>query len=269
MKRPGWTGEPLVHFLVAGAVIFALFAWRGEEADPASRTISVDREQQAQIALGFERMMQRPPTDAELDSQIERFVRDEVLYREALRLGLDRDDAVVRRRLAQKMDMLASAQAETAQPSGAVLRAWHRAHPERFADETRYSFDQLWFASEGAARAAYARLAGAKDWQQLGQPISLPLSLTGEKRGEVSARFGEQFLTAIDRLEAGEQWQGPVQSGFGWHLVRLRAREAGRQRPFAEVAKQVENDWRTSTIAERREEGYRLLRDAYRVEIDK
>lgn len=269
MKRPDWTGEPLVHFLIAGAVIFALFAWRGEEADPASRTISVDREQQAQIALGFERMMQRPPTDAELDSQIERFVRDEVLYREALRLGLDRDDAVVRRRLAQKMDMLASAQAETAQPSDAVLRAWHRAHPERFADETRYSLDQLWFGSQNASSAAKARIDSGTDWQQLGQPISLPPSLTGEVRGEVLARFGEQFLTAVDRLEPGAQWQGPIQSGFGWHLVRLREREVGKQRPFAEVAKLVENDWRTATIAERREEGYRLLRDAYRVEIYK
>lgn len=269
MKRLGWIREPLVHFLVAGAAIFALFAWRGEEADPASRTILVDREQQAQIALGFERMMQRPPTDAELDRQIERFVRDEVLYREALRLGFDRDDAVVRRRLAQKMDMLASAQAETAQPSGAVLRAWHRAHPERFADETRYSLDQIWFAAENAASAAVERVQGTKDWQQLGQPISLPPSLDRAARDEVLARYGEQFLAAIDRLEPGEQWQGPVQSGFGWHLVRLRARKSGEPRPFSEVATQVENDWRTSTIAVRREQAYRLLRDAYRVEIDR
>ncbi|MBA4163662.1 MAG: peptidyl-prolyl cis-trans isomerase [Erythrobacter sp.] len=267
MRRPDWTGEPLVHFLVAGAVIFALFAWRGEVADPSSRTISVDREQQAQIALGFERMMQRPPTDAELDSQIERFVRDEVLYREALRLGLDRDDAVVRRRLAQKMDMLASAQAETARPSDAVLHAWLRAHPERFADETRYSLDQLWFASETAASMAVEKVNGANDWQQLGQPISLPASLDQAARDEVLARYGEQFLAGIDRLDPGEQWQGPVQSGFGWHLVRLRARKPGEPRPFSEVAERVENDWRTSTIAVRREEAYRLLRDAYRVEI--
>jgi len=269
VKRPGWTGEPLVHFLIAGAVIFAFFAWRGEEVDPASRTISVDREQQAQIALGFERMMQRPPTDAELDSQIERYVRDEVLYREALRLGLDRDDAVVRRRLAQKMDMLASAQAETEQPSAKVLLAWYDAHPERFADETRYTFDQLWFDSEVAARSAMGKVRSAKDWRRLGQAISLPPSLTGEARDEVLARFGEQFLTAIDLLEPGEQWQGPVRSGFGWHLVHLRAREPGKPRPFAEIANTVENDWRTATIAARREEGYRLLREAYKVEIDK
>src|SRR3546814_4656079 len=114
-------------------------------------------------------MMHRPPTEAELDSQIERFVRDDVLYREALRLGLDRDDAVVRRRLAQKMDMLASAQAETARPSDAVLHAWLGAHPERFADETRYSLDQLWFASETAASMAFEKVNGANDWQQLGQ----------------------------------------------------------------------------------------------------
>lgn len=269
MKRPGWTGEPLVHFLIAGAVIFAFFAWRGEEVDPASRTISVDREQQAQIALGFERMMQRPPTDAELDGQIERYVRDEVLYREALRLGLDRDDAVVRRRLAQKMDMLASARAETEQPSAKVLRAWYDAHPERFADETRYTFDQLWFDSEISARSAMGKVHSAKDWRRLGQAISLPPSLTGEARDEVLARFGEQFLTAIDLLEPGEQWQGPVRSGFGWHLVHLRARQPGKPRPFAELANTVENDWRTATIAARREEGYRLLRDAYKVEIDK
>lgn len=267
MKRPGWTGEPLVHFLIAGAVIFAVFAWRGEVADPSSRTISVDREQQAQIALGFERMMQRPPTDAELDIQIERYVRDEVLYREALRLGLDRDDAVVRRRLAQKMDMLASAQAETAQPSDAVLHAWHRAHPERFTDATRYSLDQLWFESQDKASAAARRLGSAKDWRQIGQPISLPASVVDEARDEVLARYGEQFLAAIDRLEPGEVWQGPVPSGLGWHLVRLRAREPGKPRPFSEVAERVENDWRTSTIAARREQAYRLLRDAYRVDI--
>src|SRR3546814_5099394 len=116
---------------------------------------------------------------------------------------------------------------------------------------------------------AVEKVNGANDWQQLGQPISRPASLDQAARDEVLARYGEQFLAGIDRLEPGAQWQGPVQSGFGWHLVRLREREAGKQHPFAEVAKLVENDWRTSTIAERREEGYRLLRDAYRIEIDK
>ena len=103
MKLPGWTREPLVHFLVAGALVFAFFALRGNEVDPASRVIDVDRETQAQIALGFERMMSRPPTDAELAGLIENYVHDEVLYREAIRLGFDRDDAIVRRRLAQKI----------------------------------------------------------------------------------------------------------------------------------------------------------------------
>ena len=129
MRFPSWTREPLVHFLVAGVAIFALLAWRGADVDPASRSIAIDREQQARIALVFERTMNRAPTDAELDAQIERYIRDEVLYREALRLGLDRGDAVVRRRMAQKMDIIASSQAEAEQPSDEALQKHYDSNP--------------------------------------------------------------------------------------------------------------------------------------------
>lgn len=267
MKLPGWTREPLVHFLLAGVLVFAFFSMRGEEADPTSRVIDVDRNTQAAIALGFEQMMGRAPTDAELDSQIERYVREEVLYREALRLGFDRDDAVVRRRLAQKMDMVASARAETAQPSDKTLQGWYAAHPERFADEARYTLDQLWFSTVGKAKSGMARLGSGADWHQLGERIDLPASLENEPRRELLARFGERFVEELDRLEPGDEWQGPVASGLGWHLVRLTAREPGRVPPFADIRQQVEDDWRAETIAERKEEAYRILRDAYRIEI--
>ncbi|WP_428027509.1 peptidyl-prolyl cis-trans isomerase [Altererythrobacter sp.] len=267
MKLPGWTREPLVHFLLAGVLVFALFSMRGEEVDPTSRVIDVDRETQASIALGFEQMMGRAPTDAELDSQIDRYVREEVLYREALRLGFDRGDAIVRRRLAQKMDMVASARAETGQPSDETLQTWYAAHPERFADEAHYTLDQLWFSRDDAAKSAMARLKGGADWHRLGERIDLPASLASEPRRELLARFGERFVDEIDRLESGDTWQGPVASGLGWHLVRLSAREPGKVPPFADIRQQVEDDWRSETIAERKEEAYRILRDAYRIEI--
>lgn len=269
MTLPHWTREPLVHFLLAGTLIFGLFALRGEEVDPSSRMITVDREQLAQLALVFERTMGRAPTDAELDQQVDSFIRDEVLYREALRLGLDQGDAVVRRRMAQKMDMLASARAETARPDEKVLRDWYVQHRERFAPEASYTFDQLWFDSEAAARAAKARLDGGAPWQSLGQQISLPQSVAGMARDEVSDRFGLQFVQELDQLEAGLMWHGPVPSGLGWHLVRLSKLDPGTVPPLEEVVGAVENDWRTATIAARKEAAYQLLRDAYSVKVER
>lgn len=267
MTLPGWTREPLVHFLIGGALVFAFFAWRGEEVDPASRVIDVDRETQAQIALGYERLMGRAPTDAELDMQIERYVREEVLYREALRLGLDSDDAIVRRRLSQKMDLIAAAQAEAATPSDETLQDWLETHPDRFARDARYSFDQLWFEEEAAAQEALTRLERGADWQGEGERISLPAGVDSEPRGELLDRFGEQFVRSLEPLEAGGTWQGPIASGLGWHLVRLREVQAGDVPPYEDIRDEVEDDWRAATVAARKQEAYELLRDAYRVEI--
>lgn len=267
MTLPGWTREPLVHFLIAGMLIYALFAWRGEEADPASRFITVDREQQAQLALVFERTMGRAPTDAELDAQIERFVREEVLYREALRLGLDREDAVVRRRMAQKMDMLASARIEATTPDEAELRRWYQQNGARFAQDASYSFDQLWFDSEKAAKVAQAKIARGAEANGLGQPISIPRSVKAMPSAEVLSRFGIQFMEELGRLDAGQGWQGPVPSGLGWHLVRLDRREVGQVPPFEEVRGAVLDDWRISSIAARKDAAYQVLRGAYSVKV--
>lgn len=261
MKLPGWTREPLVHFLAAGAVIWLVLGWQSEPVDPASRTITVSKEDRARLALQWERTLQRAPTDAELDSLTEQFIREEVLYREALRLGLDQDDAVLRKRLAGKMDYLAASMAETATATDAVLQEWLSKHPERFAPEVRYSFEQRWFAERAAAQAGL----GSND--PLGEAISLPPSLTRATRREVEERFGEAFRKAVDDAQTGTKWHGPVPSGFGWHLVRVQARETEDVPPLTTIRDKVEADWRTETSAARKEEAYRLLRDSYRITI--
>jgi len=269
MTLPGWTREPLVHFFVGGAMLFAFFAWRGEEPDPASRIIEVSRVDQAQLALRFQSMMRRPPTDAELDGLIEQYVHEEVLYREALRLGLDSDDPIVRRRLAQKMDELAGATAETAAVSDDVLRRWLHDHPERFAQEQSYSFDQLWFENRNAAEAALAKLRGGADWRSFDNQLDLPASVEHKAASDVSNGFGMAFLDALAGIDADGTWSAPIQSGFGWHLVRLREKQLGKVPPFAEIARLVENDWRSATIKDRRERAFEVLRNAYRIEIDR
>ncbi len=264
MTLPGWTREPLVHFLIAGFALFALFGWRGEPVDPASRVISVGDAELAQLALQFERTMGRAPTDAELDAQIERFVRDEVLYREALRLGLDQGDAVVRRRLVTKMDLSASAAAEAAEPDDATLQAYLNENRERYAGSTAVSFEQLYFSDETEARAAL--LYGTKT--RGGEPISLPRRMENAAPNAIEARFGEEFARAIAGIDPGEDWSGPIRSGFGWHLIRVSARES-LDPDFEMLAPRIANDWRSEQIAERKERAYRVLREAYRVEIDR
>ena len=254
--------DPLAHFLLAGAVIWALLALNGEPVDPADRTIVLTREDQGALALGFERTMGRPPTDAELAAQVERWVREEVLYREALRLGLDDGDPVVRRRLAAKMDELAGAEVETASPSEEVLRQWYSANRERFGGGGEVTFEQAYFDSENAAQTALDQ------GDPRGMAISLPRSMESKTIDEVSRVFGAQFVGELARLPVSGEWQGPLPSGFGWHLVRLEQRSGVAPQPFESVRDKVEDDWRNGTLSSRRAEAYRLLRDAYSVEIE-
>ena len=267
MTLPSWARDPLVHFLIAGAALFAFFAWQGEEVDPASREIFVSRQEQARLSLQFERTMRRPPSDAELDGLVERWVREEVLYREALRLGLDQGDPVVRRRMAKKMDELAAAQAEIAVPSDTTLEGWLADNPARFAAGTRHSFDQLWFEDAQQAKAALQPLEGGASWRDMGGDISLPPSVTQQGIPQIEARFGRDFASALAGLEPGDGWHGPIRSGFGWHLVRLQSREVGETPPLSQIRSRVEKEWRTATISARRAAAYAALRDAYSVEI--
>ncbi len=265
---PDWTREPLVHFLLAGALIFVFFTWRGEPLDPNSRAILIDRDVQAELSVRFERTLGRSPTDVELDQQIAQYVRDEVLYREALRLGLDQGDAVVRRRLVNKMDLAASVQAEATTPSEATLREWFDANADRYSGAPKFTFDQLYFSQERDALSALTELPVADDWAALGEPISLPATLDQVTPREIEARFGVTFAERLGAMQSGEDWQAPVQSGFGWHVVRLRERSEDITPAIEDIREQVENDWRSATIAARKDAAYQLLRDAYRIEVN-
>ena len=254
--------DPLTHFLIAGAAIWGVLALVGEPVDPASRTIELSRERQAGIALGFERMMGRPPTDAEMDAAIERWVREEVLYREALRLGLDEGDAVVRRRLATKMDELAGAEAEVTTVSDEMLERWLANHASLYTRDGSVTFEQLYYSTEAAAKRA------ARQSEPEGEAISLPYAMSLAKRDDVADIFGRAFADALWDAKVRPGWHGPLTSGYGWHLVRVTGRTEGRTPKIAEIREEVEADWRSATIAARRERAYAVLREAYSVEIE-
>ena len=269
MTMPRWLKEPLVQFLIGGALLFGFFAWMGTPSDPASREITVDFEQLDAISMGFEQQMGRAPTDSELDTLIERFVREEVLYREALRLGLDQDDAIVRRRLAQKMDLIASAQAEAAKPTDEELKEWLNRHPARFTSDAEYTFEQLYFADKDAADDALTTRDGAQISRDKRARIELPAGATQMKRSEILDRFGQQFVRELEALNPSEEWQGPIPSGLGWHLIRLTQVNASRLPQLDEIRARVEADWRSGTAKARKDAAYTLLRDAYTIQIDR
>lgn len=256
--------EPLLHFLLIGVAVFALY--RGvpdPQAPDAQRVIEVSPAQVDRLEDQFQAVWRRPPTEPELAGLIDDFVREEVYYREALALGFDRDDTVVRRRLRQKMEFLGDAGAGALAPDDAELRAHFEAHLERFTPPARVTFRQV-FLGEDDPAAALAALAEGTEPGALGRATLLPPALEAATWTAVDGTFGEGFFTAVSELPPGE-WGGPVTSGFGEHLVLLLDREPATPPPFEAVRTAVEEDWRRDAAEALREEQFRALRDRYQV----
>lgn len=260
-----WAREPLLHFLLIGLLLFLVLG-RSGSGHPEGYSIRIDEDQIARLAANWERTWQRPPNAEELDRIVDNHVREEIYFREALRLGLDEDDIVIRRRLRTKMEFLTRGSIESEAPDDSVLQQWLDDHPETYAADAVMSFDQIYLGEDGAAEDVRAALDTGANPQQLGTSTRLPFSMTDASRSDVERQFGEAFAGAIDADQIGE-WQGPVQSGFGGHLVRLRAYDPGEAPSLDDVRQRVENDWRNATASEREEEAFAVMRSAYSVEI--
>ncbi len=274
-----WLGralrEPLVHFLLAGAALFALFALGGGQNDPASRKSTITTAQVEALAANWAQTFRRPPSPQEVDGLIRSGIKEEIYVREALRLGLDQDDPVIRQRLRRKMELLARAQAEAAAPSDAQLQAWLDARPQQYARGEGLRFDQLYLAGQpddpavlGRAAALTALLARGERWQDLGDPLSVPPAMEGADQSAIARHFGEGFAAALAAMAPGPGWH-PVLSGYGLHLVRLRAKIDGAPAALADVRQQVENDWRADTLQKREAAAYQALLDGYEIRIEK
>ncbi len=229
--------EPLIHFLLLGALIFAAHAWRGEEGPenaPKDR-IEVTAGTIAWLSEGFAKQWQRDPDKEELRGLVEAHIREEVLYREALAMGLDRNDTIVRRRMAQKMEFLSQDIAAAVEPDEAALREYFTENAARYEKAARLSFRQVYFSKDkrgdklaADAQAALQALAQGADEETLGDPSLLPYEFENADPNEITASFGNGFVTAMTDLPEGG-WRGPVASAYGLHLVMV----SGRSEPPA------------------------------------
>jgi hypothetical protein len=269
--------EPLVHFLLLGTVVFAIFQWVGDGSGVQEGRITVTSGRIEQLVTGFSRTWHRPPTRKELDGLIEEYIRDEVLYREALAMGLDKDDTIVRRRMRQKLEFLTGDASTIVAPTDDDLQSWLDRNPDQFRIEPKTAFSQIYFspsrhgdsASTAAQKAlTQLRRAGERsDLPEVGDPTMLPREMALSSVSEVGKVFGSDFARQVTGLEAG-QWTGPVQSSYGWHLVRVNARNDGLSRPLSEVRETVQRQWQAARGKEIIDSAYSKLRGKYTVVVE-
>src|SRR6516225_10631085 len=267
--------DPLVHFLLIGACLFALSACRGEWIRGGRERIVISADQVAQVRDAATLLKGRPPTEEEVVALIEPTIRDEVLYREALALKLDADDDEVRRRLVDKMNYLTQDTADPAPSSDAELRKLYDESPARFETPELATFDQVFFSPaergeslDADAKAGIAALRAGRSPDEVGDHTPLRASYENAPRDQVEVLFGDALAEAVFTLPPGG-WTGPFKSDFGLHAVRLRARTARRLPPFDEIRDQVAAEFAADRRRERNEAEYRRMRAHYDVVIEK
>jgi hypothetical protein len=250
-----WLREPLVQFLLIGAVLFIAFDLRGGGEGGGQRIVVTPGQVDA-VAAGFSRTWNRPPSEQELKAQLDEYVREEIAVREAVALGLDRDDTVIRRRLRQKFEFAAEDAFEATPATDAELQAFLDTYPDNFRTEPRFSLRQVHLgpqrgkALQDDARQMLDRLQAAgpdAEIRSLSDSRLLPAGLEHTGLGEVARIFGDEFAAELLKAEPG-RWVGPVRSGYGLHLVIVDSRDGGQLPALADVRPLVERDF----MAERR-----------------
>lgn len=268
--------EPLLIFLMLGGLIFAIFQPDAQQNLAGNPEILVTEGRIQALTLAFEKAWQRPPSAMELDGLIQGYVREEVLYREALALGLDRDDGMVRRRMRQKMEFLSEDLASLEQPSEQELQAFFTANQEQYRISPRFSFVQIYLNAskrgptvDEEAGALLKQLIGQDkdiDLTSLGDPLLAKQEFNRATEREIERVMGGQFLRSLRDLPVGD-WQGPLTSGFGLHLVRIDEVIDGRVPELGKVREEVLRDWSVMRRRENNEAFYQRLRAGYKVTI--
>ena len=271
--------EPLLHFMVIGAAIYLLYGVFAEtlpEADDKTIVVSAGEIEWMQTA--WQKRWNRPPTAAEFDGLIQQYIKETVLYREALTMGLNQHDQVIRRRLAQKLEFLAKDLVALTPPTEEELQSYFESHLDRYQEPTRYTFTQVFIDPDkrGDATLNDAEVIKATliaqgdaidDAGALGDDFMLQNYYPEKEQTEIQKHFGSGFAESLIELSIG-QWHGPVLSGYGVHLVYVSNIIEPPAPVFAEVRERVVQDWTMDRSEELNEQFYANLRDRYTVVIE-
>jgi parvulin-like peptidyl-prolyl isomerase len=273
--------EPLLHFLLIGAVLFLLYGWRGNSVSvPGGQPgipmaqIVVTRDALDQMNRLFAKTWQRPPTEEEQKALVEDFVRNEIYYREAIAIGLDRDDEVLRRRLRLKMEFIYEDITSLAEPTDEDLKAFIKKHPEKYLTDPQIAFGQVFISTEKRgtnaetdARQVLAQLSEGVDPDSLGDPTLLEQEVPLSPLWDIRKQFGDEFGRGLLGLAQG-RWTGPIRSGFGLHLVFVRESVGRRLPDLNEAREMVKRDWTAEKQKEMKDAAYAKIRERYSVTVE-
>ena len=268
--------EPLLHFLLIGALIFAVNGRRNQQRPPANDVahIEVTAGTIAWLREGFSKQWHREPDADELRGLVNDHLREEVLYREALAMGLDRDDSIVRRRMAQKMEFLTQDIAGAVEPDDAVLRKFFRENSPHYAKAARVSFRHVFFSKErrgakldGDAGDALAALAKGASDETMGDPFLREYEFKDANADEIATALGREFAEKVTAMPAGE-WHGPVASSYGVHLVRVSGRAEPQPVAFEAVREAVARDFSDERRRTANRDFLEGLKARYRITVD-
>jgi hypothetical protein len=283
LTRTNWTkrllGEPLLHFLILGIVLFGAFAILrdpAETVDQSSR-IELTADDLRQLAVMWLAQGRPLPSPDEMRQLVDQKVTEEILAREAISLGLDRDDQIIKRRLAQKMDFLLADLAALEPPTAGELAAWYAANGERFALPPHASFRHLYFSfdrhgerTREAAADALTRVVGlppdTPELASIADPFMFRNYYGDATPEQMAKEFGPAFAAALFELKPGS-WQGPIQSGYGWHLVWVDSNEPGRVPDLAEVEPDVRATWFDDRYLEIKDRAFAEMRSRYEIVV--
>ena len=264
--------EPLAHFFLAGGLIFLLYALIGPD-DASERQIVIDNGVIERLKSGWQLRANREPGPEELDGLVADYLYEELFSREARALGLERDDPVIRRRLAQKMNLLAESAAQQAEPGEEDLLDWYEAHPELYRTQDRLGFRHIYLSNDrpggSAAQDAAALLSGLEGTDEnagkdMGDTFMLPREFTDISRSQLGSLFGNDFAATLFTLPTG-RWQGPVTSGYGYHLVYLYGMQEAEPIPFSESRTRVLQDWQRNRYEQVQKTLFEELKSRYEI----
>lgn len=272
-------GEPLVHFLAAGTILFGAYSLLSEEPEAGvdGQRIEINANDIRQMAVAWLAQGRAPLTREQLQSLIDQKIAEEVLFREGMAFGLDRNDEIIKRRVAQKMDFLAADVAALQEPEKAELMKWFSENADRFALPPRASFRQLYFSpdrrgskarsdAEGTLQAIAGKRADSPEIAALADPFILRTYYRNGTPDQMLKEFGPAFAAELFKLEPGG-WRGPIQSGYGWHLVWIDAMEPGRVPAFEEVETDVRAAWQDARYQEIKRAALDEMRSRYTVVV--
>ena len=242
--------EPLFHFLAFSLLIFAFFEAfpNAQDGEEGLREIVVDQQEIQRLSDTWTQSWGRPPTSEQLSNLLDNSVKEEIYYREGLRLGLDKNDTVVRNRMVQKMRFLHSEQLP--EPTEADLQAYLTTNIDNYRQGASYSFEQIYLGQEFKLDKVPDLIEKLNNEQvepsDLSYTLSVPNSFFEASQDQVSRQLGQEFAATLSsETNARLEWFGPILSGFGLHLVRIEDVKEG-QTPTLEnsiVRKRVQNDW--------------------------